>query len=446
MYANIIPYLLVGIPIAAELGYLIRSMRYTTILASILVLLASIYLYLNLPPAASAGLFRITGITFVFILMVASVYFLSALYSYGYLKDKKLGVTPDKFCVLINLFAASMLFSLVVNNYGLMWAGIEATTVASALLIMTEKSPTSTEATWRYLIIVSIGLVLAFLSILLIYYNFHTLSVSKILSIPNRSSKLAEIAVAIALVGIGTKVGLFPMGTWLPDAHSESPAPVSALFSGVLLPTALYVLYNIYLIVPITSLFTIFAIATIVIAAIALAYQKSYKRMFAYSSMENMGIALLGLSLGAYGVIGALMVLLAHSFGKAGAFYSSGNIHHSTGTREISEVSGLSDNMPITSSSLLLSSLAVTGTPPFGTFAGEFLIFYQMLLLHMYLETAIVMAALIAAFISINYNVGSMIFGASRPRKEAGGVMAYVPLVSALVSLAIGIAILLVFA
>lgn len=441
MDQNIILYLIIALPILAEAGYLFKKMRESTIISAVLVLMMAVLLHSTLPVN---GLFYVTGITWIFVLMVASIYLLSALFSYDYLKERTIRMDINYFYAFMNLFVVSMLFSLMINNYGLMWAGIEATTITSALLIMTEKTPLSVEATWRYIIIVSVGLVFAFLSIILIYYHFQTLTVSQILSIPDRSSKLLAVAVAIALVGLGTKIGIFPMHTWLPDAHSEAPAPVSALFSAVLLPTALYVLYMIYQINPLNTLFILFAVVTIVAASIFMTYQKSYKRMFAYSSIENMGIALLGLSIGGYGVMGALAVLLAHSFGKAGAFYSSGNILHSTGERHISKVNGLFHNMKTTSSALLLSSLAVTGTPPFGTFVGEFLIFIQMLKMHLYLEFAIVIFFLMMAFISINYHVSNMVFGKGSAAKEANGIMAIIPLVSSVVSLVIGIILIVV--
>ncbi len=390
------------------------------------------------------GIFYVTNMTWVFILMVSSIYMLSAIFSYDYLKERTIRMNLNYFYALMNLFAATMLFSLMINNYALMWAGIEATTITSALLIMTEQTPISVEATWRYLIIVSVGLVFAFFSIILIYYNFHTLTVSQILSLPGRQSDLAAVTVGIALVGIGTKVGIFPMHTWLPDVHSEAPAPISALFSGVLLPVALYILYLIYQIYPLKTLYIIFAMATIISASIFITYQKNYKRMFAYSSMENMGIALLGLSIGGYGIVGALAVLIAHSFGKAGAFYSSGNVLHSTGQRNISEVTGLSHDMKYTSSALLLSSLSVTGAPPFGVFVGEFFIFLQMLKMHLYWEFGVVLFFIMVAFISVSFNITKMLFGNKGHHSEPNIVLKLLPLTSAIISLIIGIVLIVV--
>ncbi|MEM4086623.1 MAG: proton-conducting transporter membrane subunit, partial [Saccharolobus sp.] len=131
-----------------------------------------------------------------------------------------------------------MIFSIIINNYGLMWVGVELTTVTSALLITTEFSETSLESTWRYIIVVSAGVTIALFSVILIYSQYHTLTITQILS-QKTDNLVIRAAVGLALIGFGTKVGVFPMYTWLPDAHSEAPSPVSALFSGVLLPVAL---------------------------------------------------------------------------------------------------------------------------------------------------------------------------------------------------------------
>lgn len=443
-YETILVYLLVGLPIMAEIGYLFKVLQKVTVIAAVLALITALLLYPGLP---TAGTFYVTATTWVFVLMVSSIYLLSSVYSYSYFNRRLSNCAINNYYALINLFVASMLFSLTINNYGLMWGGIEATTVTSALLIMTDKTALSLEVTWRYIIIVSVGLVFAFISVILLYYYFHTLTVSQILATGGGSSELVSVAVAIALVGIGTKIGIFPMHTWLPDAHSEAPAPVSALFSGVLLPTALYVLYMIYQISQPATLFILFATATIIAASVFLAYQKNYKRMFAYSSMENMGIALLGIAIGGYGLIGALIVLFAHSFGKAGAFYSSGNILHAFDTKEISGVSGLFGKMKTTSSALLLSSFAVTGMPPFGTFIGEFLIFSQLFAMHLYLELGIVLFFMMLAFISINYNISRMVFGEGKMAvQEAKGTTMIIPILSALISLLVGVVLILVMA
>ncbi len=396
--------------------------------------------------STSSGIFYIDFSTWIFLVMVTSVHFLSVVYSGKYFKSKSLGISGRIFDLLMTLFTTSMIFSLVINNYGLMWVGIEATTISSALLLMAEKSDASLEATWRYLVIVSAGVAFAFFSVILIYYSLGTLTVSTILSGGPRTSPLLGLAVAIALMGFGTKIGVFPVHTWLPDAHSEAPPPVSAMFSGVLLPTALYVLFRVYQIEPLTMLYVWAGVLSISAASIFLGYQTRYKRMFAYSTMENMNLALIGFAVGGTaGVTGALLLLLSHSFGKAGAFYSSGSIFNSSGAKKVDEIGGLWHSMPRTSYSLLLSSLAVTGAPPFGTFFGEFLIFYALISLHYYTALGVVLFFVVTAFIAVNHNVTKMLFGGKSELKEAVGTIQAVSIASAILPLIAGIVFVVIY-
>jgi hydrogenase-4 component F len=428
------------IPVIAGILAL-KEYRISSVATSAIEVLISIAIFLS---GNSSGIFYINAVSKVFILMVASVYLLSTIYSMEYL-EKGTWLRHSYYFLLFNFFTASMMFALTINNYGLMWVGIEATTISSAILIMTEKTEISTEATWRYILIVSAGVTFAFISIILIYYNFGTLDVSSILSRSPGNSLVLRLIVSISLVGFGTKVGIFPVHTWLPDAHSESPAPVSAMFSGVLLPTALYVVYTIYRIDEFHELYIWAGTVSVVFASIFLGSQRKYKRMFAYSTMENMSIALIGFATGTVvGIAGALLLLVAHSFGKASAFYSSGNVLKSYGEKDIERVSGVARAMPVTGSSLILSSLAVTGTPPFGTFFGEFLILYAVYSGGYIIPFVLLAIFIPVAFISVNYNVTRMAFGHESKMRENNRRMPYIALVPAIISLAVGIGFLVV--
>lgn len=425
------------LPLISFLGYFSRVRHLDTAFAAANVALA-LMLYTGIPVR---GFFYIDGVSWIFVIMVASVYLMSLVYSKWYFRNHEIGIGHNLFYLLLSIFTTSMLFSLEINNFGLMWVGIEATTISSALLLMADKNETSVEATWRYIVLVSAGVTFAFFSIILIYYSLGTLEVSTILAMHVVPSLALNVAVAIALIGFGTKVGVFPVHTWLPDAHSEAPSPISAMFSGVLLPTALYVLYRIYEIDPLRPLFVWAGVISVVAASLFLGYQTRYKRMFAYSTMENMSLALIGFAAGGtYGILGALLLLLSHSFGKAGAFYASGSVLRSTGRKGIEENTGLWKTMPRTSSALLLSSLAVTGTPPFGTFFGEFFIFYSLLSIHYYAQFVIVLFFVMAAFIAVNHNVSRMIFG-GKPEGEVNEdrSMSAISIVSAVLPLAIGV-------
>ena len=177
---------------------------------------------------------------------------------------------------------------------------------------------------------------------------------------------------------------------------------------------------------------------SIAVSSLFMAYQKNYKRMFAYSTMENMNMALLGFALGGVGVIGALLLLITHSFAKSGAFFSSGNIMKSTGSKNMEQVSGLWKGMPWTSTSLVMSSMAATGAPPFGVFIGEFFIL-SMLAGRNIVQFSIVIFFVMTAFIGINYNVSSMVFRGSSDSREQGWLMAGTAIVCASISLLLGI-------
>ncbi|KJE49337.1 MULTISPECIES: proton-conducting transporter membrane subunit [Acidiplasma] len=434
----IVPLIILIIPLIASAFY--KSIKNASVAGAFLEMIMLIPLYFSLN---YKGFFFITRINFIFILMVSSVYLMSLLYSRKYIEGiENRGITEKNYYLLMNFFYISMEFALMVNNYGFMWVGIETTTISSALLIITEKNDASLEATWRYIIIVSAGVTFAFISVILIYYSFHTLEVTAIIYRSSTGDLPVRLAVGIALVGFGTKVGVFPMHTWLPDAHSEGPAPVSAMFSGVLLPTALYVLYRIYEIYPMPEIFVWAGTVSVLFAALFLTYQHNYKRMFAYSTMENMNMALIGIGTGTYaGLVGSLVLLLAHSFGKAGAFYSTGEIMKISWTKDINNISGFMKNK-IVSSSLLISSFAVTGTPPYGTFFGEFLILYSVITIHYYAQFIIILISIFIAFVSINLNVSKMIFKGDYKYNETNGSI--IPLISGIIAIFIGIVFLVI--
>jgi hydrogenase-4 component F len=432
---HIIPFIIIAIPIIASLFFR-WNVKSVSLISGFIEMALSTLLYFQMP---FHGIFYVDFTEWIFLMMVSSIYTVSVFYSIYYMKDiESRGISEEMYFVLMNLFTASMLFSLLMNNYGFMWVGIEATTISSALLIIAEKNDISLEAAWRYIILVSAGVTFAFISIILIYYNFHTLNVYDVIHSGPQGGLIIRVIVSIALVGFGTKTGVFPVHTWLPDAHSEAPPPVSAMFSGVLLPVALYVLYRIYQIAPYPQLYTWFAVISIAAASIFLANQRKYKRMFAYSTMENMNVALLGLALGGVGVTGALLVLVTHSFAKSASFFSSGNILKSTGSKDMDHVRGIWKGMPYTSTALLLSSFAVTGAPPFGVFIGEFIILYRLATVNM-IQFALVLFFLMAAFIGINQNVTSMVFNGTSDHKESGWQMPAIALACAVISLLLGI-------
>ncbi len=387
----------------------------------------------------------------VLLFTVTCIFATSAWYSDRYLRTvHRPFLTPQVYYALLCAFAFTMIAALLVTDLGLMWIGIEATTVSSALLVVLERRPTSVEAAWRYTLIASAGLTIALFALLLLYTDTGTLDAVRLAASPPALTLPVEMAVALALVGYGTKVGLFPMHTWLPDAHSEAPSPISAMFSGVLLPTALYAFLRVYRVLgtPVPStirdLLLTFGLVTALVGAFLLQQQRSYKRMFAYSSMEVMGLALTGIAIGGIALYGALILLVAHAFAKSAAFYCSGNVLGRTGTTRIDAVRDLRHRMPRTGAAWVLASLAVTGAPPFGTFLGELLIVVGALAVGAVWVAALFVLAILVAFLGVNGQVGRMVFGEATdpevPEPNGGDPGTAVIFVNIAFALALGVA------
>jgi hydrogenase-4 component F len=252
---------------------------------------------------------------------------------------------------------------------------------------------------------------------------------------------IAALAAALAIVGYGTKAGLFPLFTWLPDVHGKAPSPVSGLFSAVLLPVAVFAIIRFVGVVsspgPRLLLF-VMGMLTLGTAALILTVQRDLKRMFAYSTVENMGTILVGVSLGGIGAIGAVVLLVSHAFAKSAAFYLTGNILSRYGTMRISSIRGVRRTMPVTGMTLFFASLGVTGAPPFGAFIGEF-----MILSGVYARYGIAIAGLVGifiavSFVAVNARVVSAVFSPVRAeRRERGIIGIAVPVVSTALSLAV---------
>jgi len=419
---NLPVILLFAVPAVFSLSYFSSAFRRFSVIAALLT--ASIAAMINILSISVSGFFLVSEINRLIALTVSAVYLLSVIFALGY---HHLGESRNLrlHLSMMHLFASSMLFSLVVNNYGLLWIGIESTTITSALLLVIEENRLNLEAAWRYIILVSSGLSISLISIIMIYRAFGTLDISELLARRHAYTPITEIAAATALIGFGTKIGIAPMHTWLPDAHSEAPSEISAMFSGVLLPVAVYALYRIYQVTGsprMEALYIFFALMTIGVAALMMPSQRFYKRMFAYSTMENMAMIVIGFTIGGIGFTGAIVLLVSHAFGKAGAFYSSGNIISATGKKRIDEVNGLRNTMPQTWYALLFSSLAVTGAPPSGTFIGIFLILLGLADRGLFAVAAIIAVMMFVTFASVNMKVLSMTLsmGKGQMVQEAG--------------------------
>ena len=381
------------------------------------------------------GFFYSDGLTKIMAITISSVFFTSVAYSWFYVKRINEPLIRFRwYYSLLNLFAFTMLLAVTVNDLGFVWIAIEATTVTSALLVALEREKTSVEAAWRYTLIVSAGLVASLLSVIFVYFSQGTLLISDLTGEPIRAGLLMPLAVGFALVGYGTKAGIAPMHAWLPDAHSEAPSPVSAMFSGILLPTSIYALVRTFNLLQSLASFEAmrnlligFGVFTALLAAIIIGYQRNYKRMLAYSSMENMGIILVGFALGGVGAIGAAIQIVAHAFAKSSAFYGAGNILVAYESKSMTEVQGVASRLKYSGYLFALSCLAVTGAPPFGVFIGEFMIIAQAMSAGNVALVLLLALVYTYGFIGLNRQSVRMIFGQSSSGSDVPGGLSEKP-------------------
>ena len=406
-------------------------------------------------------------------LMLASLLFLAAsIYAVYYLREEdRLEVRADihggpgftnapqrRLAACLCFFLSSITLVTTTPHLGALWVGIEGTTLSSAPLIYFHRHQRSLEATWKYLIICSVGIALAMVGNILLSVAFYT---------PEGMAAMVEgmdqlgwfvshartgeetwlkAAYIFLLVGYGTKMGLAPLHNWLPDAHSQAPSLVSALLSGALLNCALLGILRGHQIMLAAGLggfsgglLSFFGLISLVTAAIFIVGQGHYKRMLAYSSVEHMGILALGIGVGGLAVSGAMLHAVCHSLTKCMLFLLSGNILARYHTFSSYDVRGMRWTMPVTGALWMAGFLAVAGSPPFGIFISEFIIFKGILAVGSPLLATGYMLALAVIFVGLSVAVLRMVQG-NRPidmpqtQKE--------PLLSVLPPLVLGVAVL----
>lgn len=380
----------------------------------------------------------------VFILVIGLMGFLNGLYSIGYMRYNFAKGEVDNnslstYYGFFHLFLFTMIFTVLSNNIILMWVGVEATTLGSAFLVGLYGHKSSLEAAWKYILICSVGVAFALYGTVLLYsnsfnilFNAHDsmLWTEIIKNAKYLDPMIMKLAFVFVLIGFGTKVGLFPMYAWLPDAHSEAPSPVSSLLSGVLLKCALFIIIRYYIVVGQCvdsafpgTLLLIFGMLSVAFAAFFIFIQRDIKRMLAYSSVENVGIIATGLGLGGpLGIFAALLQTINHSIAKSLMFCTSGNILIKYGTRNLDVIKGMLKTAPFTAFLLGGGALALGGSPPFNIFISELMT--VMAGLHRgYLWLMIIFLLFIlvvfAAFLRL---VGEAVFGEPPENVERGDV------------------------
>ncbi len=352
-----------------------------------------------IPAAAShsqitaGSLLRVDALSVVFLVATTFLYGATAIFAGGYLHlaDSAAGRRYGRrFYAGLNLFCWSMVAAPLVNGLALLWVAIEITTVVSVLLVAIDDTDGATEASWKYLLIASLGLGIALLATIIMYYagttvfgSAYDLSYVKLLAGASRfPPDVVRLAFVLAALGFGTKMGLVPVHTWLPDAHSEAPTPVSALLSGALLATSFYAILRYFQIAVRTlgptfprNVLLIFGLASLMLAALYLLSQRDLKRLLAYSSVEHMGILAIGMSFGApIAIVGVLLHVLAHAAAKGTAFFGAGSVVRKFATKDMTKIRGGVGALPWSGPMLVTAVLALSALPPFGIFRSEFLI------------------------------------------------------------------------
>lgn len=335
---------------------------------------------------------------------------------------------------MFQLFMFTMLLALLTNNMGILWVSMEGATLSTMLLVSLYRTPAGLRAAWKYFILCGIGIALALFGTVLLYLAaeqvFGAGGMSALLWTHLNAVKgkldpaVLSIAFAFLLVGYGTKVGLAPLHSWLPDAHAEGPTPVSAVLSGLLLNVALYAVIRCKVLVdgalhsnlP-SDVLMVLGLSSITVAAFSLARQKDIKRLFAYSSIEHMGITTFAFGMGgAVAIFAALLHMTVHSLTKSAIFFTGGHAAQKAGTQNMDDIHGLLELSPTIGWGLMLGTLAILGLPPFGTFASEFLILITAMKQQPW-ATPVLLLSLGVAFAAIFGRVQSMVFGPAAAKR-----------------------------
>lgn len=380
------------------------------------------------------GFLYVDAVSAVFLLVVAVLSLSSYLFSVSYMErevaEGHISIALlARYYTLFQVFVFTMLGVLVVENLGLMWVAVEATTLASALLVAFYFNRSSLEAAWKYVMVCTVGICMALLGTILLYYaqvNVSGTGAEALSWLELRQLEglldpaLAKLAFIFIVIGYGTKAGLAPMHTWLPDAHSQAPSPISGLLSGALLSCAVYALLRNVLVLQgslnhqmVQWMLMGFGILSIGIAVPFILIQHDIKRLLAYSSVEHMGFIILALGVNTpLAVYGALLHVVNHGLIKSSLFYAAGSITQEYGTRQIIRIRGLFHKMPMIATLFVLMIFAITGTPPFSIFISKLTVIWSVFQENYFFLGVVILLLMAAIFAGMLYYSLSMAFRA----------------------------------
>jgi hydrogenase-4 component F len=377
---------------------------------------------------------NVDGLSALILVLIAFVGVTAAIFSVGYMAHGHL--KPGKirlYYANYNLFVFSMLAIPVLAEPTLVWIVVELTTLASALLVSFENTREALEAAWKYVVLSLMGAGMALFGFLVLFAAMQASGSTEtytwnhlINAAPAMPPVLLQTAFLLILIGLGTKAGLVPMHTWLPDAHSQAPSPVCGLLSGIETSAILYVILRLFPVMQAApgahaeTWALVLGLISVGTAAFLLLQVKDYKRMFAFSTVEHMGIILTAIGLGAsVAGYGAMQQIVSHAVTKSFCFFAAGAVLLTVKTRQIASVRRLMSRAPFASAALVFGGLAITGAPPLAVFLSEFSILKAGLMQKEYLATALLAIFIVIAFFGIMLHINKMVFGANGEENPA---------------------------
>ncbi len=375
---------------------------------------------------------EVDSLSALLLLLITLIATTAAIFSAGYIGPEHSALRTRLYYANFNLFVFSMLSIPLTVELGLVWIAVELTTLLSILLVSFSGTREALEAAWKYMVLTLLGATVAVLGVLMLFWALHVTGSTDFTWTGLRVAAsvmplaLVKTAFALLLIGYGAKIGLVPLHTWLPDAHSQAPAPVCALLSGIETTVVLYVLLRlrgVFLQVPavhVQAWFAVLGLISVGVAVLLIVQTHDFKRLFAFSTVEHMGIVLVAASFATpLGDAAAVWQILAHAVTKSFCFYAAGSALLVSGTRSIADVTGLLDKSKITAAALLVGSLAISGAPPFAVFLSELAIFRAGIVSQHYLVTGLLAAFIVIGFFGVLFHAGNMAFGRPAPGRRA---------------------------
>ncbi|CAG35773.1 proton-conducting transporter transmembrane domain-containing protein [Desulfotalea psychrophila] len=332
-------------------------------------------------------LFGISPEGLLILLLTSFIFICISIYAFSYIEETEVENKPLFNCCMM-LFLGTMSMVTLSDHPIVLWIAVEATTLVSAPLIFIHRSQEALEATWKYVLICSVGIALALLGCFFITLSMDLGNIDAPLTFnslyqvaPQLDPLWLKTGFIFVVIGFGTKMGLAPMHTWLPDAHSQAPSPASALLSGALLNCAFLGIYKVHVLMTMAGLggfsgnvLVGFGLFSMFVGAIFIISQPDYKRMLAYSSIKNMGVIAFGVGIGGFAVYGAFLHILHHSLIKSSLFLSAGNVLLGFDSKKVQKIGGVVRHLPKTFISLFAGFVGISGLPPFGLFISEVII------------------------------------------------------------------------